>query len=112
MNKKIAIISLFYSFGQVALGLLLHPYVTMQSLVKKKVFVWMSATPLFILAGTTISWKFLFVPVVQVVFSCSTTYYFACDVLSFISNTIVFFCWYWQVLLLYLLVRFRLASRF
>ncbi len=111
MNKKIVFLSLFYSTGQVALGLLLHPYQTMQSLVKGKVFVWMTVTPLYILAAATVLWKFLVVPLAQILFSCSTKYYVSCDLLSFVSNTVVFFCLYWQVLLLYLLLRFKLIVR-
>ncbi|PIR64176.1 MAG: hypothetical protein CO156_03260 [Candidatus Pacebacteria bacterium CG_4_9_14_3_um_filter_40_12] len=111
MRKKSALISILYSIGQIALGLLVHPYQTMQSLVKERVFVWMAAIPLYVLVAVTVGWKFVVVPLVQVMFSCSTRYYLACDALSLISNTLIFFCWYWQVVLLYLLVRFRLVVK-
>lgn len=107
MRKKSALLSLVYSLGQITLGLLVHPYQTMQSLVRERVFVWMAATPLYVLAMSTVGWKLVIVPVVQNIFSCSTGYFVACDALSFVSNMLVFFCWYWQVLLLYLLIRFR-----
>lgn len=111
MRKKSAFLSFIYSVGQITVGLLMHPYQTMQSLVKDRVFVWMAAIPLYILAVVTVGWKMLIVPAVQGFFSCSTDYFIACDALSFVSNTLIFFCWYWQVLLLYLLVRFRLLVR-
>lgn len=111
MQKDTVISSFLYAIGQITLGLLVHPYQTMQSLVKERVFVWMAAMPLYLLAVITVAWRFLVVPTVQLLFSCSTEYYLACDMLSLVSNTIIFFCWYWQVLLLYLLVRFRLLVR-
>lgn len=111
MKKQRAFLSFVYSVGQITIGLLMHPYQTMQSLVKDRVFVWMAAIPLYVLAAVTVGWKMLIVPVVQGVFSCSTGYFIACDALSFVSNTLIFFCWYWQVLLLYLLIRFRLLVR-
>lgn len=109
MQARVALFSFLYSIGQITLGLLLHPYQTMQSLIQERVFVWMAAIPLYTLVVVTVLWRFILVPAVQLVFSCSTQYYFACDALSFISNTLIFFCWYWQVLLVYLLVRFRLV---
>ena len=107
MTKATAL-SILYSVSHIAAGLLLHPYQTMQSLVKERVFAWMTGVPLYFLACITVLWRWAFVPVVQLVFSCSSCYFFACDALSFISNTLVFFCLYWQILLAYLFLRFRL----
>lgn len=101
------LLSGFYSLGQITLGLLVHPYQTMQLLVEDKVFVWMSLLPTLILAVLTIFWRFLLVPMVQVVFTCQTSSLWACEWLSFVSNFVTFYCIYWQVLLMYLLFRFR-----
>lgn len=100
------IISIIYSLGQITLGLLLHPYQTMQMLVEDKVFVWMSLLPTGVLALVTIGWRFGIVPLVRLVFTCSASHFFACGYLTFISNWLTFFCIFWQVLLLYLLFRF------
>lgn len=103
--------SFTYSVLQIAQGLLIHPYQTMQSLVEEKVFTWMSLLPAFLLAIITVLWKYLLVPVVRVVFSCSTSNFFACDYLVFFSNWLTFFFVFWQVILIYLLFRFRLVWR-
>ena len=105
--KKSFLLSVFYSVGQLILGLLLHPYQTMQSLVEEKVFIWMTLLPTGILAVVTVGWRFLIVPAVQIFFSCRASGLVLCNYLTFISNWITFFCIYWQVLLLYLLVRFK-----
>ncbi len=105
MHAGQAITSIIYALAQISGGLLLHPYQTMQSLVRDKVFVWMTLLPSLILALITIGWRFLLVPVVQMFFTCSTSS-FSCEWLPFLSNWITFFCLYWQVLLLYLLIRF------
>ncbi len=96
-----------YSIGQISLGLLVHPYQTMQSLVEDKVFIWMALLPTGFLAILTVFWRFLIVPLVRIVFSCQATGFFLCHYLEFVSNWITFFCIYWQILLLYLLLRFH-----
>lgn len=111
MSKHTFLMSLGYAVGQSGLGLLLHPYQTMQSLVRDKVFVWMSLWPTLVLAAITIVWRFGVVPAVRLFFSCQETPLLACDILPFISNWLTFFCIYWQVLLLYLLFRFTWAFK-
>jgi hypothetical protein len=106
MNYKNAFLSILYSVGQLTLGLLLHPYQTMQSLVEDKVFVWMTLLPTGVLAIVTVLWRFLIVPAVQLVFSCQKTGFVGCTWLPFFSNWLTFFCLYWQILLLYLFFRF------
>ncbi len=105
MHAGQAITSIIYALSQISGGLLLHPYQTMQSLVRDKVFVWMTLLPSLILALITIGWRFLLVPVVQMFFTCSASS-LSCEWLPFLSNWITFFCLYWQGLLLYLLIRF------
>lgn len=106
MHAGQIIISVVYSLAQISGGLLLHPYQTMQSLVRDRVFVWMTLLPSVILALITVFWRFIFVPVVSGFFSCTATDFIGCEWLPFVSNWITFFCLYWQVLLLYLLMRF------
>ena len=103
------VLSAGYSIGQITLGLLLHPYQTMQSLVEDGVFVWMTLLPTAVLAVVILLWRLLIVPVVQLVFSCQGGGGFAvlCGTLPFLSDWLMLFCLYWQVLLLYLLVRFH-----
>lgn len=104
-------LSLLYSLFQIIQGLLIHPYQTMQSLVKDRVFSWMALLPTLILAIITLAWRFAVVPLVQLVFSCQNLNFLGCDLLPLISNTLTFFCLYWQILLLYLLFRFKSAFR-
>jgi len=111
MKKRKVFFSLIYSLGQITTGLFLHPYQTMQSLVKQKLFIWMTLLPSLFLSFLTIFWKLAVVPTVQIVFSCTTSNFVACDWISFFSNFVTFFCIYWQILLLYLLIRFTFVYR-
>lgn len=110
MSRRSVVLSFLYSVTQITQGLLLHPYQTMQSLVRERVFIWMSMLPMVILGMVTILWKWLIVPLVRLVTSCqalSTNWGTPiCDTLPFISNWLTFFCLFWQVMLLYLLYRF------
>ncbi len=109
ISTRPALFSTIYAVGQLALGLLLHPYQTMQSVVQEKVFVWMSVFPTVLLAIITVLWRGIVVPTVRVLFSCQSHPMFACTWLPFISNWLVFFCIYWQILLFYLLFRFTVV---
>ncbi len=109
MSKKRFLISGVYAIASICVGLLIHPYQTMQSLVKQKIFIWLTLIPLGVLAAVTILWRLLIVPLVQLIFSCAATTLPVCDSLTFFSNVITFFCLYWQVLLGYLLLRFKLV---
>jgi len=103
--------SLIYSIGQISLGLFLHTYQTMQSLIKDQVFVWMALLPTLFLALVTIIWKFALTPLVRMVFSCQGSGFFACSYLPFFGNWLSFFCIYWQLMLLYLLYRFHRVGK-
>ncbi|MDQ5950943.1 MAG: hypothetical protein QG639_220 [Patescibacteria group bacterium] len=112
MKVLIAVLaSFFYSVGQITLGLLLHPYQTMQSLVQDKVFIWMTLLPIGVYGVAKVIWHLVLVPTVRFVFSCSTSTFLGCDLIPFVANWLVLFCVYWQVLLLYLLLRFFLVFR-
>ncbi len=101
--------TLIYSLGRITLGLLLHPYQTMQSLLEEKRFIWMTLLPTVVLAIATILWKYVIVPVVQTVFSCQRDAFIFCDWIPFVSDWLTFFCLFWQVMLMYLLFRFHWA---
>jgi len=133
MKKARVFRSFVYSAAQITQGLLVHPYQTMQSLVREKVFVWMTLLPTFVLGIVTVFWRGLMVPVVQLIFSCeggstgwlgwvvreifqkpewlSMSAAGSCQALPFISYWMVFFCLYWQIMLIYLLFRFRMIFR-
>jgi len=106
VDKSRAIISIFYSLGQITLGFLLHPYQTMQTVVSDKVYAWMALLPVSALFGIIIIWKNIIVPFVRNFFSCSQSGLFLCDLLPFISKVVIIYAWAWQALLLYLFIRF------
>jgi hypothetical protein len=102
--------SLFYSIGQLSLGLLLHPYRTMQMLVEDKVFVWMALIPTLLLGFSTIVWRFLLMPFLNIVlldYSDQTIKVF----MLLLTNWFTFYMFFWQILLLYLLFRFSTVLR-
>lgn len=111
MKVTSVLASFFYSMGQITLGLLLHPYQTMQSLVEDKVFVWMTFLPAGVYVLAKVVWHFLIVPLVRYAFSCSTSNFLGCDLIPFVANWLVLFCVFWQILLVYLLLRFFLIFR-
>lgn len=91
-----AISSFLYASGQSILGLLLHPYRTMQLLVRGKVFAFLAAFPLFLLVLLSLLLRLSILHTIfeQIVF-------FRC---LYIMG--IFFCFYWQIMLVYLLFRF------
>lgn len=103
------LLSVVYSLGRITLGLLLHPYQTMQSIVRDTVFFWMAGLPVAVFIIAKAVWHFLLVPSVRMIFSCSTSQFFGCDLIPFFANWLVLFCVLWQILLVYLLVRFWLV---
>lgn len=84
-------------------GLFLHPYQTMQYLVEEKVFIWLAfiPVPLYLLAAM-IWWVSL------KVFYMSFAYI---GLWAFSLIWITLFFTFWQVLLLYLLIRFFVTLR-
>jgi hypothetical protein len=106
VDKSKALVSIIYSLGQITLGFLLHPYQTMQTVVKDRVYVWMVLLPVSVLLGIILIWKNFVVPFVRIFFSCSQSGLFLCDWLPFISKVVVLYSWLWQGLLIYLFFRF------
>jgi len=84
--------SLAYSCGQMLLGLFLHPYRSMQLLVRHKLL-----------------WFFVFYPLA---IALVNHYLPWPHFLVFVQDVIFFFCLYWQLVLFYLWLRFfRLLPR-
>ena len=84
--------------GQASLGLLLHPYQTMQDLVEEKVFIWLGFLPTGLLIIGLVAWLAV-VKTLLFMFLFAGLWIFALLWFSL-------FCLIWQVLLLYLLIRF------
>lgn len=91
--------SLVYSSGQMLLGLLLHPYRSMQLLVKNKILWPFIFYPMLI--GIMF---FLLAKVDLVVIRFQSLFLF-----KFLYQMILFFCFYWQLALFYLWFRFSRA---
>jgi len=109
-NLKLSFLaSVFYALGQITLGLLLHPYQTMQSLVRDRVFIWMAGLPVAVFVLAKLVWHLLLVPTVRFVFSCQSSGFFGCELIPFFANWLMLFCLFWQILLGYLLLRFVLV---
>ncbi len=106
MKTRFIASSVGYSIIEISQGLLIHPYQTMQKLTQEKVFVWLAMLPGGVLAAVVLLWRLVIVPAVRLFFSCRTTPFWGCASLNFLANWVIFFCIYWQILLLYLFVRF------
>jgi hypothetical protein len=102
---------ILYSFAKITWGLLVHPYQTMQSLLRERSFVWMVLLPSVVLFLSKMLWLALIVPSVRFAFSCSTSYFVGCALIPLFANWLTFFCVIWQVMLLYLLIRFSKAFK-
>lgn len=103
--------SFFYSLAQIAQGLLFHPYQTMQSLVREKVFLWMTFLPMIFLVLLTLFWRYAIYAFLQTFAEPIFDQSLLVVVVKFLANWLVFFCFYWQMILAYLLFRFRGAWR-
>ncbi len=110
-SKTGFILSVCYALGQITLGLLLHPYTTVQSLVRDRSFFWMAVLPLITSLMAKVAWEFGIVPLVQLFFSCSLTSMWLCNAVPFFAHWLLFFCLYWQAVVAYLFIRFALAFR-
>lgn len=88
--------SLLYSLGQLTLGLLLHPYRSMQLLVRGKVFLPLAFLPSLFFALMLVLTR------VEIL----VDFLGRMAALKYLYQFLVFFCFYWQLILLYLLYRF------
>jgi hypothetical protein len=103
------VLSVVYSLAQIAQGLLVHPYRTMQSLVRERVFFVLTFLPVLVWVFAKLLWSLVIVPVVRLVFSCSASGFVGCEFIPFLTNWLLYFCILWQMMLVYLLVRFEYA---
>jgi hypothetical protein len=105
------ILSYIYALFRFSLGLLLHPYQTMQILVVQKTFIWIALMPVIFLGLLIVLSKAVLFPLITFFLSVltlpQTPLVFA--LYSFFTTWLVIFVVYWQILLLYLLFRFRLS---
>jgi hypothetical protein len=99
--------SIAYSLGQIILGFLLHPFQTMQILVRDKYWLWMVLTPSVILLLGFILWQstwtiifYFFAPTPEFLLPLFGL------LLLLIKHWFFYFCLLWQILLLLLLIKF------
>ncbi|HKY73909.1 MAG TPA: hypothetical protein VJ246_01195 [Patescibacteria group bacterium] len=59
MSVKNKIWAMGYSVFQILQGQLIHPYPTMRQLVRDKVFLWMTCSPIGLWLGSLLIWKLL-----------------------------------------------------
>lgn len=91
--------SLIYSAAQMFLGLLLHPYRSMQLLVKNKILLPFIFYPFLLGCFFILSLRIE-------LFAWFHQNYF---IFKFCWQVLLFFCFYWQVVLFYLWIRFARA---
>jgi len=103
-------LSLFYSLGQISLGLILHPYQTVQMLVKDKIFEWLIVLPSGFLLALVLMWRSVITPVVRIFFTCAQANFLPCDLLPFLAHWIIALVILWQMMILYLWLRFHSVS--
>lgn len=99
-HKSLLILeSLIYSSGQMLLGLFLHPYRSMQILVKNKILL-----PFIFYPSFFVLFFYLFLRVDLI-----SNLYEGIFIFRFFYQIILFFCFYWQMALFYLWIRFSRA---
>jgi hypothetical protein len=101
MDKLSIFESLVYSLGQIILGLFLHPYQSMQNLVRDEVFVPLMFLPTLLASifYLLFAWWLL------------ALFYDSSLIFRLIYRSFFFFFLFWQILLIYLFWRFRRAFR-
>ncbi len=91
--------SFIYSSGQMLLGLFLHPYRSMQILVKNKVLLPFIFYPVF----------FVLLLYFSLHINLLASIYHNIFIFKFFYQVGLFFCFYWQIALFYLWIRFTRA---
>lgn len=98
------LVSGVYAFGQILLGFLLHPYQTTYNLVKDKYLSFLCLLPMVILLALVFIWR-------RAVFPLFDHFDFAGGYFTeLIKFSVLFFCVIWQIMLIYLLIKFRKLS--
>jgi hypothetical protein len=99
----IALKSLLYSSVQLLVGLVLHPYRSMQLLVRKKVLLPFAFYP------TLIALILYLLLQINFIYSIYQSFF----LIKIFYQVVLFFCFYWQLALFYLWIRFsRVFNRF
>jgi len=99
MDKTGIFKSIIYSLGQITLGLFLHPYQSMQNLVRDQVFIPLMLLPTLLasLFYILFAWWLL------------ALFYDESIIFRLVYRSFFFFFLFWQILLVYLFWRFRRA---
>lgn len=105
------IASSIYAVCQIIVGLVLHPYQTLQTVVQERIFVWMSVFPSFLLLFLIVNWRIWILAFLEFWFECRPHFPILCQVAEVVALWITFFCVYWQILVGYLTFRFVVAFR-
>jgi hypothetical protein len=79
----------------------------MQLLIEQKSFVWLSLLPTLGLAVVTVCWKGVLIPAILTLVNSEAL--LLGEIYSFGSTWITLFFIYWQMMVLYLLIRFKLV---
>jgi len=107
-------LSFTYSFGQIILGLLLHPFQTMFMLWRDKYWLWTVFAPLGFLIAAIVLWEIIsfilvsFLGAIVTLVKHTPSLLFSFEVLKW---WVFYFCFIWQFVLLGLLVKFYLFFR-
>lgn len=99
-------ISAFYAVIRIAVGMIVHPYQTLQSVVEEKVFLWLAVLPAGILFCLMLVWRWWLLPNLEFWFDCYPYYPYLCRGVKIAAAWISFFLLYWQILVGYLTIRF------
>ena len=102
-------LSFVYAVLRIFGGLLLHPYQTLQLVVREKVFLWMSVSPGALLAVLIVLWRLWVLPTLEYWFQCAPDHLYLCQSAEVVAVWIGFFCLYWQLMVSYLTIRFLLV---
>ena len=103
MKIKFVSCSMGYSVFQVVQGLLIHPYQTMRQVVRERVFIWLSFSPVFLWIFGLAIWRILEVLLLRVIPHPNGWMFLALWFTTAIGM--------YQALLAYLLVRFLSVAR-
>ncbi len=103
MDKRTLLTSTFYSILQASSGLILHPYQTMQHLVEDRIFLWLTFLPIYLGILFYSTWWF------SLQFLFRYLPYLGAWAFSLIWGSS--FLLFWQILLLYLFLRFFMTLR-
>lgn len=96
-------LSFIYALARFSYGLLVHPYQTMQLVLKEKFFIWLILVPTLTLGLITGIWHWLTLSLLAEIANLRGV--------ILVGNWVTFFCFYWQVMLFYLWLRFWLANK-